>query len=543
MSEEVREMPPKSGPGRPANEVDEAENPLGNFLQNKLLSIGMTQEDFAQKLGVSREMVRRLIYVGPLDIHNSLVEGIYQALGLDDEEQKQFQLLLFTSTSVDFLPVEAFQGSVDAYPSDLQTASHSLDKASLLHAKPYEISREKSSSDGRGRSAKAPKTDIGKFLDTHLKAKGMKRSELAQAVEVSPSTITRFMQGNTSAIRKDTKEHICQELGLDNAARCEFDRLTFHEPTAMLVLHKFTHIDLEELINRLNTLQGHYDKGYVEFVWLEAYRFYNLLRKAGFSKQESRAIELQWRFGMLGGSAKEAFLTWEERVVPTIKFYDYIENEVRAKLPERQAELYIAQIQARRAPLYRELGGLIPERSDYYYEQSRKQFSKALDVYIHHKDTSEEKRLLVELYYSRAHVYAVQGMKHFWERDIELAQMRAHEEKDDAHRRELVSLVTYTQGEGFKRLAFNSDTVFSLEEKEEFARKGLECFKMSHMNESKWVGHGILNKVALTQCLAFVAPDEALKEAERLRVDAQQRYPSIVQKIDRTINYARQHLQ
>jgi transcriptional regulator with XRE-family HTH domain len=527
----------QSGPGRRAKRVDASKNPLGSFLQERLESRRITQKDLAQRLGISRDMVRRLIYTDFIEINSSLVEPIVRILDLNEMEREDFQKLLAGNKNIEGLPLELQEmASEITSENDSPGLWLSLPDAGISLVVPEKARKtaRKKHGDERGRKGVEPVTDVGRFLAEHLRAKGMKRSDLARAAGVVPSTVTRLMQGDIAVIRQDTKERICRELDLDDAARIEFDRLTTKEPRATIWVHKFSHIDLDKLTISLQELQGLYEKGRVEYVWLEAHRFYLLLKKAEFSKKESRAIELQWRFGMLGGSANEAVLAWEERVSPTINFYTLIESEIYSReVPPQQADIYIAHIKARRAPLYRQLE---------QYQNSLNEFSEALDVYIHHTDTSEDRRLLVELYYSRAHVYAVLGQKELWERDIKLAEMHAREEKDEMRRRELVGLVIYTQGEGYKRLAFNDRRFFSREAKIEFAQKGLECFKISHMEESKWVGHGILNGVARAQCLAFIDPAAALKEAERLRNDAVQRYPSIVQKIDRIMDYAHERL-
>jgi transcriptional regulator with XRE-family HTH domain len=527
----------QSGPGRPASRVDASKNPLGRFLQERLESRRMTQKDLAQRLGISRDMVRRLIYTGFIEIQSSLSERIGQILDLNEVERDEFQKLLAGNKNIEGLSLELQEMAPEITNGNNTPGLWlSLPDAGVSLVVPEKGRKTvgMKHADERGRKAVEPATDVGKFLAKQLKAKEMKRSDLARAVGVVPSTITRLMKGEIAILRKDTKERICKELDLDDAACLEFDSLTTKEPQARIWVHKFSHIDLDKLTIGLQELQSLYEKGRVEYVWLEAHRFYLLLKKAGFSKKESRAIELQWRFGMLSGSANEAVLAWEERVSPTINFYTLIENEIYSReVPPQQADIYIAHIKARRAPLYRQLE---------QYQNSLDEFSEALDVYIHHTDTSEDRRLLVELYYSRAHVYAVLGQKELWERDIKLAEMHAREEKDEMRRRELVGLVIYTQGEGYKRLAFNDLRFFSKEARIEFAQKGLECFKISHMEESKWVGHGILNGVARAQCLAFIDPAAALKEAERLRNDALQRYPSIVQKIDRIMDYAHERL-
>jgi plasmid maintenance system antidote protein VapI len=529
----------QSGRGRHANRISETENPLGSFLQSAMEHRGITQTDFARRLGISRDKVRRLIFRDLIEIQSSLAECIVQVLDLNDTEREKFSRLLIGNRRIEplsqALPEEGISVAVGAASEGVWLSLPREGASHVPYLKGRETAEEKHA-DERGRKAAEPGTDMGRFLVEHLDARGMKRSDLAKAINVTPSTITRFIQGNIAVISADSRERIIRELGLDEASRLEFNRLTVQRQRADISVHKFSHIDLDKLTEYLQKLQGFYEKGgYAAFVELETRQCYRLLRSAGFSKKESRAIELQWRFGMLCGSANEAAVEWEERVLPTIRFYDLLEKEIDFRgIPPLQAEIYIAHIQARRAPLYRQLGN---------YQESLKQFSDALDVYAHYLNKPEDRRLLVELYYSRAHVYAVQGMKERWERDIERARLRAEEEKDEKHRRELVGLVVYTQGEGYKRLAFHEGDRFSKDMKEDFARKGLELFRDSHMEESKWVGHGILNGVARAQCMALIDPEVAMKDAERLRTEALQLYPSIVQKINRIIDYARKHLQ
>ncbi|MGH2498255.1 MAG: helix-turn-helix domain-containing protein [Ktedonobacteraceae bacterium] len=530
----------QSGRGRRANRVSKKENPLGSFLQSRMERNTITQTDFARMIGISRDKVRRLISRDPqpIEIQDWLVARIIQALDMSATEQEEFNRLLSGGRSIDSPPPILPEASaIDATGTASEGAVWlSIPSASVtlaLPAKRQEVTEEKYA-DERGRKAVEPQPGIGTFLAEHLQAKGIKRSDLARTVKVDPATVTRLIEGKT-AIRDETREQICLALGLNEAERLEFGRLIPKGRTADISVHKYSNIDFECLIERLLELHGYYEKGQAEYVLLEARRFYQQLRRAPFTKEEIRAIDLQWRFGMLSGSANEAVQAWEDRVLPTINLYDLVQSDIESTgISPKKAETYIAHIQARRAPLYRQLKD---------YDRSRREFTKALDVYSRYKEPRpEDRRLIVELYYSRAHVYAVQGKRIDWERDIQFARMWAEAEKDEMRHRELVGLVDYTEGEGFKRLAFNEYQTFSRESREEFALKGLELFKISHMEESRWIGHRILNQVARVQCLAFIDPAAALKEAENLRTVAEQHYRSIIQKIDQVIDYARKQL-
>lgn len=530
----------QKGRGRRAGRVSDKENPLGSFLQSMMEHSAITQTDLARMLGISRDKVRRLVSRDPhpIEIQDWLVARIIQALDMNAAEQKEFNRLLSGDRSIDSpAPILPEVRTIDATATASEGAVWlSIPSASVtlaLPAKRQEVTEEKHA-DERGRKAAEPQPGMGKFLAEHLQAKGIKRSDLARAVKVDPATITRLIEGKT-AIRDETRDQICLALGLNEAERLEFGRLIPRGRTADISVHKYSNIDFEYLVERLLELHGYYERGQAEYVLFEARRFYQQLKRAGFAQREIRAIDLQWRFGMLSGSANEAVQAWEDRVLPTLNLYDLVQSDIESTgISPKKAETYIAHIQARRAPLYRQLKD---------YEGSRREFTKALDVYSRYKEPRpEDRRLIVELYYSRAHVYAVQGRRIEWERDIQFARMWAEAEKDEKRHRELVGLVDYTEGEGFKRLAFNEYQTFSRETREEFALKGLELFKISHMEESRWIGHRILNQVARVQCLAFIDPAAALKEAESLRNVAEQHYRSIIQKIDQVIDYARKQL-
>jgi hypothetical protein len=62
------------------------------------------------------------------------------------------------------------------------------------------------------------------------------------------------------------------------------------------------------------------------------------------------------------------------------------------------------------------------------------------------------------------------------------------------------------------------------------------------MEKSQWAGHAILSGVAEAQCLILIDPEESMRRAKSLQMEAQRIYPAIVQKIDRTINIAQHRL-
>jgi hypothetical protein len=213
-----------------------------------------------------------------------------------------------------------------------------------------------------------------------------------------------------------------------------------------------------------------------------------------------------------------------------IGIYDRIEAEVLSKLPTQSQHSYHVQLLARRAPLYREMG--IPGKS-------LEQFTLALNKCLRKTDDIES---LVELYYSRAHVWAVIGDERRWQIDLSRAKEYS-QQADHVSSKNLCHLITYTEGEGYKRLAYNTHLNLPNSRRVGYAEQGIACFKQSHLEESPWVGHAILNGVAEAQCLILIDPDEAMCRAKNLQIKAHQLYPSIVQKIERTIDAAQKRLQ
>ena len=295
------------------------------------------------------------------------------------------------------------------------------------------------------------------------------------------------------------------------------------------LLMKYAGVDLDQADSCATDLQNHFQRGNLNHVLKEACRHFHLLEQAAFPIDMTRAAEIQTRFGMLFAQAQECTLPWYERATPVVNTYNYIVATVRSKLPLRSHPLYYAELLARQAPLYREMGNL---------EESLKHFSLALDYCLREGSDSD---LLVEICYSRAHIWAVAGDERRWKADLNRA-MEYAQKADLANNDSLFRLIMYTEGEGYKRLAHNTHLDISDDRRRWYASQALACFQQSHMERSQWAGHAILSRVAEAQSLILMDADEAIRRAEHLREEAQRIYPSIVQKIDRSIDVARQRL-
>jgi tetratricopeptide (TPR) repeat protein len=299
---------------------------------------------------------------------------------------------------------------------------------------------------------------------------------------------------------------------------------------ALPVQAKFTTIDLDWAEEYARELQCLFEKGNVQYVLEAATHCYNMIEHAQFPATVSRAAELQMRFGLLLARVQDATLPWYQRAYPAIQTYNRIEEEILHKYPLRAFPFYRAYLLAHRGPLFREIGQL---------EKSIEQFTRALDTHIHDLDDTA---LHVELYYSRAHVWAVRGNINNWLQDLEAARTVAQTAQGD-QRKQLLGLINYTQGEGYKRLAYNRRLDLSDPQRAQCAARGLTCFEQAHFALEKcWAAHTLIHGVAEAQCLVWLDPNESILQAERLRVQAHRVYPSIVQKIDHTIRVARSRL-
>lgn len=293
---------------------------------------------------------------------------------------------------------------------------------------------------------------------------------------------------------------------------------------------KYATIDLDWVENYVVKLRAHFEQGNTYYVLEESLRCYNTLKRALIPESDARAAELQMRLGLLHAKAQDAALPWYERAHPAICTYNLVEEEILRKYPLKAFPFYRAYLLAQRAPLYREIGQL---------EKSVEQFTRALNTYVRE---SGDSALHVELYYSRAHAWVVQGNIQNWLRDLDAARAVAQAAEEE-HRKQLLGLVTYTQGEGYKRLAYSDRLDLSAYQRAQYAAKGLECFEQTRfVSEKRWAAHALIHGVAEAQCLVRLEPNEAIRRCEVLRVQAQQAYPSIIQKIDRTIGAARQCL-
>lgn len=87
------------------------------------------------------------------------------------------------------------------------------------------------------------KNDFGKILAKYRKKAGLSQNELAQAIEMSPSHISKTEQGKTNPLRKKNLIKIIQVLGLSETEQQELlsaagYSLKLYEPIVYSYPHK-----------------------------------------------------------------------------------------------------------------------------------------------------------------------------------------------------------------------------------------------------------------------------------------------------------------
>lgn len=86
----------------------------------------------------------------------------------------------------------------------------------------------------RGRRATTPTTELGCWLQQQLDLIPLSRAEFARRLHVSPSTISRLLNGDTRVVQKVSVEGICEVLRLE-----EMDRRIFLQLVATATTETF----------------------------------------------------------------------------------------------------------------------------------------------------------------------------------------------------------------------------------------------------------------------------------------------------------------
>jgi len=387
----------------------------------------------------------------------------------------------------------------------------------------------------RGRRAKVSRTELGSFIQKRLDTIGMTRVEMAKQLQVSPSTVGRLLNGDTKVVQRVSADGIVTMLKLNDMQRREFLKLvgvigagTFALPIGE-PKPAMDRIDLDMAEDYAEALQHLLDhgQGRTQYVMEKAQYWYEKLAQIeSSSKKDVRIGAAQVQFGILLGRAQEAALPWYQRGNVAIQTYNHVENTVIVKFGLNTFQHDYARLMERRAGLLREVGRF--DESDFQYEYG-----------ISWARTLDDLKIRSSLFRNYAHVKANQGEEAPWARRIGEAQSDA-QRMSSPYRDEYCGLVYYTMGEGYKRLAFDTRHGISVYVRAYYAQKALDCFSLSQ-NALKLdsVQHYLVGQVSAAQCLIWIDPDEAIRQAYQIRDLAIQFYPSLLMKIDRTISLAK----
>jgi transcriptional regulator with XRE-family HTH domain len=342
----------------------------------------------------------------------------------------------------------------------------------------------------------------------------------------------------TTTIRVDRREFL-KLAGLGTGAiLATATSMAPSERNTTPVLMRYGSICLELAESRIVDLQGELYRGKAPDVLKEAQQWYSKLSRAGLPETDPYIAATQIRFGILLGRAQEATLPWYQRCKAAIRTYDDVEERIILRFPLNRFQVDYARLLALRAPMYRELG---------QFDESVDQFKDGLS-YTERIDNPFLKAALLR---DSAHLRAVQGDKTSWSHAIDEAlRHTAHVRGPDGER--IYSLLKDTQGNGYKRLAYNPRISLPESTRRKYAQLALDCFKEAQASSvDRWLtdtsavvvdGHPLIVSLSIAQCLVWIDPYKTLELLEKLRTKAIRFLPSLLAKIDYTDYCAKQRL-
>lgn len=304
------------------------------------------------------------------------------------------------------------------------------------------------------------------------------------------------------------------------------------------VLMRYGSICLELAESRIGDLQRELYQGKAPDVVKEAQQWYSKLTRAGLPETDPYIAATQIRFGLLLGQAQEATLPWYQRCKAVIHAYNDVEERIILRFPLNRFQADYARLLALRAPMYRELG---------QFDESVAQFKDGLS-YTERIDNPFLKAALLR---DSAHLRAVQGNETSWSYAIEEALRHAARVRGPDGER-IYSLLKDTQGNGYKRLAYNPRIPLPESTRRKYAQLALDCFREAQASSvSRWLtdtsavvvdGHPLIAALSVAQCFVWIDPYKTLHLLEKLRTKATRFLPSLLAKIDYTDYCAKQCL-
>lgn len=381
----------------------------------------------------------------------------------------------------------------------------------------------------RGRPSSVAATPLENFVEQLLESQSKTRTQLAEALHVHPSTVTRFLRGAISEIDAFSGDDVVHFLGLSAVQRRQFLKLvaeagiTFIAPAT----RASGTIVLELLDRYADSLYHNLDSGEATYVFHQARSVARLLQARFPESDDPEIVRRQLHFGVLQANAQESHFPWYQRAARTIVVHNTLIDRVLVRFPERgPLAQEFARIYERRAPLFREL-----QR----YDESLEDFGHALELTRYFDDPE----MAITLLRNRAHVHAVLGNERAWLMDLEHAQ-RLAEHLAGEQRIFHQGLIEYSRAEGYKRLAYLQYPSLSWQRRLSYAQRALDCFARSQVVvQGARFGHYVLADVSAAQTLIWLDPTDALARFATLKTRASR---ALLDKIDRSEQFARQRL-
>lgn len=290
--------------------------------------------------------------------------------------------------------------------------------------------------------------------------------------------------------------------------------------------------DLDLIGSYTEALQELLAKGEAQYVMRASQSaYYRLLQEYPYSKDVS-LVGTQLRLGMLVAASQEYALPWYQRDQAIIQTYNQIENAIIRNRDVCNPSLQhgYAQLLAKRGRQHRVL---------WQFEECVKECEDGLASLREIDDSSLRTHFLCE----RAHIEATRGDEPLWMRKLAEARLGALDMKP-TDREKALNQVVYMQGEGYKRFAFQTQKEFPLSVREHYARLALKHFTQWNGATIELAGfESLVAQVSKAQCLILLDPDEALHLAGQMRKRAEQRYPALLDKIQRVVFLSQQRLQ
>lgn len=517
-------------PGRPPKA---AAYPLGKLIWKWLQVKDISPQEFARRLGVSRTTVWRLLQGKTTYMLRTSVADVCAALQLSEDERAAFVqacLALDKPLQIPYGPHAETSRAATALPPPSDRHSLRL----TAHATACSDTRE---------------GELWGFIARTLDAQERSCTAFARAVGVAPSTVTRALRREIRCAHALRPERLARALQLDPVDRREFLALAL-DAGILAVAVRTANVgrpegpfaaferqlgrSVHDIEQEVIELRRRRNQGDVATAFVRAQQLFTQL----FAPTVSRSTPLRASFevarvkllvGFEYAEAQAAHLPWYARETQMIATLNHMEQGVIQRFPPTQFASEYGHLFNLRAPLYRRP----PEgwSGETAYQTAIFEFGTALR---HTISAQGEPTLHVELLRNRAHTHLLNQDIGKWRADLEAAQRVANGLRGEVGE-QFQALVTYSWGEGYKRAA-------ELPNLSEAARRrhlqdALDCLaqgERTFLRHPLWHGYALLAGIAQAQCLASIAPEEALRRLSELRVTAELIYPSLVAKIARS---------